>query len=184
MPCPCASPCPRRLQLSFDFFFTQQLLDEAQLRRALTLELRLLGFRVLTCPMCRLPFDAGDAGEGFVGVNRVVRCPYGGGGGGPPCGARICLECGSAAHNGRACGAPPEAPGLSQKDMDALGVKHCPACSIPVTRIEGCPAMVCGRDYHGTGPVRGCGARFCWSCLGVVPLGRSTVAHKAGCSSG
>lgn len=38
----------------------------------------------------------------------------------------------------------------------------CPKCSRPINRVEGCPSMVCGRNYHGGELQPGCGHRFNW----------------------
>jgi hypothetical protein len=39
----------------------------------------------------------------------------------------------------------------------------CPGCSRPISKIEGCDSMVCGRSYHGGDQQPGCGLEFNWS---------------------
>eukprot|EP00746_Dinoflagellata_sp_MGD_P167623 gnl/MRDRNA2_/MRDRNA2_98406_c0_seq1.p1 gnl/MRDRNA2_/MRDRNA2_98406_c0~~gnl/MRDRNA2_/MRDRNA2_98406_c0_seq1.p1 ORF type:complete len:697 (+),score=123.68 gnl/MRDRNA2_/MRDRNA2_98406_c0_seq1:103-2193(+) len=44
--------------------------------------------------------------------------------------------------------------------------KHCrlcPGCSRPISKIEGCDSMVCGRSYHGGDQQPGCGLEFNWA---------------------
>ena len=41
--------------------------------------------------------------------------------------------------------------------------KRCPNCRRVVQKVDGCDAMVCGRNYHGGDNQNGCGQGFQWS---------------------
>ena len=175
--CPCGPVCPRRLELSSDYFITQALLPPEGRERLLGLELRALGFRILRCPSCAAPFDAGSgAAGGFAGVSRTVQCPH------VPCTAVLCLECGQAAHGGRGCNEV-HTPDLTQQEREALGIKQCPNCSADIQKSEGCVYMRCGANYHqeGSNGRAGCGTYFCWRCLGTRGMSGS-YSHRGGCS--
>jgi hypothetical protein len=45
----------------------------------------------------------------------------------------------------------------------AANCKCCPSCSRPIFKVDGCDAMVCGRNYHGGDVQNGCGHSFGWS---------------------
>eukprot|EP00744_Colponema_vietnamica_P025948 GILI01038333.1.p1 GENE.GILI01038333.1~~GILI01038333.1.p1 ORF type:complete len:926 (+),score=40.72 GILI01038333.1:232-2778(+) len=40
--------------------------------------------------------------------------------------------------------------------------RYCPHCNRLIIHISGCSSMVCGRDYHGTQLMGGCGKSFTW----------------------
>lgn len=44
----------------------------------------------------------------------------------------------------------------------AENCRLCPGCSRPISKVEGCDSMVCGRAYHGGDQQPGCGQEFDW----------------------
>lgn len=44
----------------------------------------------------------------------------------------------------------------------AENCRHCPNCDRPISKVEGCDSMVCGRAYHGGDQQPGCGNAFNW----------------------
>ncbi|GAB5370602.1 hypothetical protein AAMO2058_001507400 [Amorphochlora amoebiformis] len=51
--------------------------------------------------------------------------------------------------------------------------RHCPKCSRIVEKIDGCDAMICGKNYHGGGKQNGCGAKFNWSSASRYRAGKA-----------
>jgi hypothetical protein len=51
---------------------------------------------------------------------------------------------------------------VQDEQYKATKCKMCPHCSKIVEQIDGCDAMICGRDAHGGNTQNGCGARFNW----------------------
>lgn len=45
----------------------------------------------------------------------------------------------------------------------AENCRHCPNCDRPISKVEGCDSMVCGRAYHGGDQQPGCGTEFNWA---------------------
>lgn len=45
----------------------------------------------------------------------------------------------------------------------AENCRLCPSCSRPISKVEGCDSMVCGRAYHGGDQQPGCGKEFDWT---------------------
>jgi hypothetical protein len=45
----------------------------------------------------------------------------------------------------------------------AANCRLCPSCERVIEKIDGCNAMVCGRNYHGGGTQDGCGHNFNWT---------------------
>lgn len=45
----------------------------------------------------------------------------------------------------------------------AANCRLCPNCSRPISKVDGCDSMVCGRAYHGGDEQPGCGESFDWS---------------------
>jgi hypothetical protein len=147
------------------------------------------------CPFCRAPLLLPAELRNCGGPSVCHRCTH-----------RVCIRCNATF----AEAVVPPQPGKAQQthesitcamvaslreaarkvpftpqQMAAIGVKPCPNCRTLVQRISGCPAMVCGKDYHAVNDVKalGCGARFCWDCLGTMPHGRSNIVHNAACPS-
>ena len=66
----------------------------------------------------------------------------------PSCFATVCTACHDEAHEGLSCS---ELAGARDRENDRLfsvwadknGVKHCPACGIPIERIDGCNHIEC-----------------------------------------
>mmetsp|Transcript_90072 Transcript_90072/g.165273 ORF Transcript_90072/g.165273 Transcript_90072/m.165273 type:complete len:666 (-) Transcript_90072:47-2044(-) len=44
----------------------------------------------------------------------------------------------------------------------AQNCRLCPGCSRPISKVDGCDSMVCGRSYHGGDQQPGCGREFDW----------------------
>lgn len=44
----------------------------------------------------------------------------------------------------------------------AANCRLCPSCKRPISKVEGCDSMVCGRAYHGGDQQPGCGREFNW----------------------
>jgi len=51
----------------------------------------------------------------------------------------------------------------SDECWKAENCRLCPRCSRPISKVEGCDAMVCGRSYHGGDQQPGCGHVFDWA---------------------
>lgn len=51
----------------------------------------------------------------------------------------------------------------ADEQWKALNCRLCPKCSRPVSKVDGCDAMVCGRSYHGGDQQPGCGTSFDFS---------------------
>lgn len=49
------------------------------------------------------------------------------------------------------------------EDWKEKNCKHCPKCNRVIFKVDGCDAMICGRNYHGGDTQNGCGASFNWS---------------------
>ena len=53
--------------------------------------------------------------------------------------------------------------------------RACPHCGCRIEKIDGCDAMVCGRDAHGVSIGLGCGKNFSWN---GAPFYRANTADK------
>jgi hypothetical protein len=51
----------------------------------------------------------------------------------------------------------------ADEQYKAQRCRRCPSCNRVVEKIDGCDAMLCGRNYHGGDQQQGCGARFNWT---------------------
>jgi len=67
----------------------------------------------------------------------------------------------------------------ADEQWKAANCRLCPGCSRPISKIEGCDSMVCGRNYHGGGQQPGCGSEFDWAWASpyVVRLERHALPH-------
>lgn len=50
----------------------------------------------------------------------------------------------------------------ADEQWKAQNCRLCPGCQRPISKIEGCDSMVCGRAYHGGDQQPGCGREFDW----------------------
>jgi hypothetical protein len=57
----------------------------------------------------------------------------------------------------------------------ARNCKCCPHCRRVINKVDGCDAMVCGRNYHGGDAQDGCGKDFHWSA--APPYTPQTADH-------
>jgi len=52
---------------------------------------------------------------------------------------------------------------VADEDYKAKNGRLCPRCGRIIFKLDGCDAMVCGRDCHGGNVQNGCGFHFSWS---------------------
>ena len=52
---------------------------------------------------------------------------------------------------------------IADENYKAQNCRLCPNCRRIVQKLEGCDAMICGRNYHGGDDQSGCGQEFRWS---------------------
>ncbi|KAL6894971.1 hypothetical protein GGI43DRAFT_424432 [Trichoderma evansii] len=83
------------------------------------------------------------------------------------CLVSICTSCHSS-HPGKPCDKAKSIANslLSDKTKEALGIKSCPKCSIPMEKISGCNHMTCK-----------CNAHVCWVCLKFFNTSAECYAH-------
>lgn len=68
----------------------------------------------------------------------------------------------------------------ADEEHKARTLRCCPVCGRATERIEGCLAMICGRDYHsraGIDPSAGCGAQYDWGT--ALPYVKDVAALAA-----
>jgi hypothetical protein len=51
----------------------------------------------------------------------------------------------------------------ADEQWKAQNCRLCPSCNRPISKVDGCDSMVCGRAYHGGDQQPGCGAEFNWA---------------------
>lgn len=84
----------------------------------------------------------------------------------PSCLTSICTRCGFEAHDAYQC-ADQVQDELFKKWVKEHDVKHCPTCSVPIERTEGCNHMTCTR----------CQTHICWQCLKTFEGGEGIYGH-------
>lgn len=112
------------------------------------------GIRRIQCPECELELEIDNDANHFD-CNR--------------CDERYCTKCFEEWDHDHECE-------VLEELMDALGLndeelRHCPYCSIPLYKEEGCHSMICGR----------CERKFCWNCMKVLNGRREYRNHEDVC---
>ncbi|KAF7305134.1 RBR-type E3 ubiquitin transferase [Mycena kentingensis (nom. inval.)] len=97
----------------------------------------------------------------------------------PSCFAKVCSACDEAAHEGMTCAErrlhndPGEQERLNDEWAQQSGAKRCPACSVWISKSEGCNHMTCR-----------CGAHMCWICVQQFGSAEETYAHLSAAHGG
>lgn len=70
---------------------------------------------------------------------------------------------------------------LADEKWKADNCRLCPHCQRPISKVEGCESMVCGRAYHGGDQQPGCGKSFMWPAAKKyeAKLTRRRVVHES-----
>ena len=136
----CGSPIP--IPVIRRFVPAQHAFD-ALLRAAFLahLERHTDEYKFCTTPDCTQIYRASTPGS----EGAFVECPS--------CFAAVCTACHEEAHESFSCG---ERAKVQEKENERLfsvwagqnGVKHCPACKIPIERIDGCNHISCRCVYY------------------------------------